>query len=124
MVEVLSHANMNYIAYSDESHITAHQHRSISVMSFAESASPSLHAALDEALRTSNVSEFKWKKLDSAKYRHCALKMVDALMKNLATWDVRIYTIVWIPTIADIRSRIAMIAQISNVCSSICTVQL
>jgi hypothetical protein len=86
---------MNFIAYSDESYITAHRYRSISTMSFAESASSSVHATLEQVYRSSDVREFKWKKLESAKYRHCALKMIDALMRNLATWNVRIDTIIW-----------------------------
>lgn len=86
---------MSFIAYSDESHITAHRYRSISLFSFPVASEDEIVQRLSEDLSSSNVSEFKWKKLDSAKYRHCALKLIDSVMDALLRMNARVDTIIW-----------------------------
>ncbi len=86
---------MEFVSYSDESHVTAHRYRSISMFSFPVLHIDEIEQRLINDLSSSNVSEFKWKKLDGAKYRHCAQKLVDTVIYAVRKLDARVDTIIW-----------------------------
>jgi len=86
---------MEYIAYSDESHVTAHRYRSIAMFSVPIQHKTEIVGRLTDDLSSSNISEFKWKKLDGAKYRHCALKLIDSVMHSVRRLNARVDTIIW-----------------------------
>ncbi len=85
---------MNFIAYSDESYSTE-RFRSIATFSFSEKVYGYIRSELLNILKESDVSEFKWHKLKDAKYRFCALKLVEAVIGFLGKYDVRIDVLIW-----------------------------
>jgi hypothetical protein len=86
---------MDFVAYSDESYIRAHRYRSISAITFPLSNEPEVLHALKSDLCSSNIEEFKWHELSSAKYRHCAIKFLNTIFENLSKYEIRIDTIIW-----------------------------
>ncbi len=50
---------------------------------------------LKELLNESNVKEFKWQKLKDAKYRFCAIKLINAVWDLIQSDDARVDTIIW-----------------------------
>jgi hypothetical protein len=85
---------MNFIAYSDESYLTG-RYKSIATFSFPEKAHSHIRSELFSILKDSDVTEFKWHKLKNAKYRLCALKLIDAVIGFLGRYDVRIDVLIW-----------------------------
>lgn len=85
---------MDYIAYSDESN-TGERFTSIASFSLRKDALSSVNAVLKQILTESNVYEFKWQKLKDAKYRHCALKFINAVWKFLGSAEARVDVLVW-----------------------------
>jgi hypothetical protein len=71
---------MNFIAFSDESYSTAERYRSIATFSFPEENHKYVRGELTGILKDSNVSEFKWHRLKDAKYRFCAMKLIQAVV--------------------------------------------
>jgi hypothetical protein len=63
-------------------------------------------------LGESDVSEFKWHKLKTAKYRFCAEKILDALFGALQSFDARVDVVIW--DICDSRHRIADRDDVAN----------
>lgn len=86
---------MDFVAYSDESHIRAHQFRSISVVTFPLSNEPEILRSLETDIGSSDIQEFKWQKLRNAKYRFCAIKFLNTTFENLSKYDFRIDAIIW-----------------------------
>lgn len=86
---------MDCVVYSDESYVTAHRYRSIAAFSFPVRHGEEIVDRLSNDLSSSDVSEFKWKKLDGAKYRHCALKLIDSIIHIVQNLNARVDTIIW-----------------------------
>lgn len=86
---------MKYIGYADESYITNNRFRSISFFSFNSEQKEMLNSVLYEILVISDVKELKWEKLKSAKYKFCALKVLDSIFDHIETASIRIDTIIW-----------------------------
>src|SRR6266516_2834685 len=86
---------MRYVAYSDESNITAVRYRSICAFSFPLEEVHFVTSGLQEILQDSGVTEFKWEKLRSAKYRFCALKFIDHVVSCCRQSRWRIDVVVW-----------------------------
>ena len=86
---------MRYVAYTDESNITAVRYRSICAFSFPLEKLQSVTSALQGILQNSDVTEFKWKRLGSAKYRFCALKFIDHAVNCCRQSGWRIDVVVW-----------------------------
>jgi hypothetical protein len=85
---------MNYFAYSDESYVKD-RFRSIATFSFRAEYHARLDAMLIDILNGSNISEFKWHKLKDAKYRFCAIKILDELYNCLHKMDARVDVLIW-----------------------------
>jgi len=86
---------MEYTVYSDESYVSAERYRSIAAVSLPLNLAEGIHADIASILKSSGVKEFKWKKLNDAKYRFCALKLIDYLLDNLHKQGIRIDVIIW-----------------------------
>lgn len=86
---------MNYILYSDESYIVAERYRSISSFSFHTKYKDYMSKNIFEILNDSDVTEFKWHKLSSAKYRFCAEKLIRLIMSELYSKNLRIDVLTW-----------------------------
>ena len=83
-----------FVLYSDESYYRD-KYRSICAISTDINIASKFGEDLKKILEESNVKEFKWKKLRSAKYRFCAIKfmekIIDLARKNLLRVDVLIW---------------------------------
>jgi hypothetical protein len=103
---------MNFVAYSDESYLTAERYRSIATFSFPAEKHKCVRSELTGILNNSNVSEFKWHKLNNAKYRFCALKFIESVMVFIQKHDARVEVLVW--DTHDSRHRIPQRDDIAN----------
>lgn len=86
---------MKYIVCSDESYISAERHRSIAAISFPQNNNEFINKCLFDILQESGVSEFKWRKVRSAKYMFCAEKFINFILDNVDQKQIRIDTIIW-----------------------------
>jgi len=84
-----------YCAFTDESYITAERYRSIATFSFSREFYNDVSTALCEMLQESDVTEFKWKKLESAKYRLCAEKIINYVLAELYSKEFRVDVLIW-----------------------------
>ncbi len=84
-----------YCSFSDESYASAERFRSISSFSFPTENLQHINDDLYKLLKNSSVSEFKWQKLRSAKFRFCAKQIIDYIINNVHKYKFRIDTIIW-----------------------------
>jgi hypothetical protein len=85
---------MEYVSYSDES-ATGERFTSIASFSLSQNALPVVNQGIRQLLASSSVREFKWRKLKDVRYRHCALKLLDAVWEYLASAEARVDVLVW-----------------------------
>lgn len=85
---------MEYTAFADESGI-GEWLTSIASFSFRSDALSAINDRLKGLLAESDVREFKWQKLKNAKYRLCAVKLLDAIWSLLGTTDARVDVLIW-----------------------------
>jgi hypothetical protein len=90
----VSRSRMDYIAFADESGI-GEQLTSIASFSFRSESLPAINDQLWGLLAGSDIREFKWQKLKNAKYRFCAVKLLDVVWSLLGRADARIDVLVW-----------------------------
>lgn len=95
---------MFFTAFTDESYIDAERFRSICVFSLPTQQREIIENEISHILKESNVKEFKWKKIKDAKYRFCAIALIDFILNNIAKYGFRIDVIVW--DISDSRHNI------------------
>jgi hypothetical protein len=86
---------MPYHAYGDESYISAERYRAIGIFSFPAIYAADIRRDLEGLLTQANVSEFKWNKVSSAKYRFCALALIKHVFENLAARRYKVDVLVW-----------------------------
>ena len=86
---------MNYIAFCDESYTSAERYRSIAVFSFKEDSLEIIDKSLISLLKKSNVKEFKWQKLRTAKYFFCAKHLTEYLLDSLEENKIRMDILTW-----------------------------
>jgi hypothetical protein len=86
---------MEYTVYSDESYSSAERYRSIGAVSIPRCSTEEISNDIASILISSGVHEFKWKKLKDAKYRFCALKLIDYILQNINPQSLRIDVITW-----------------------------
>jgi hypothetical protein len=86
---------MDFKAYTDESYINANRFRSIACCSLAASSLEKVNEDINNILSESGVSEFKWKKLTSARYRLCAEKLISYTLKSIGSDNARIDVVIW-----------------------------
>ncbi|MEW6526351.1 MAG: DUF3800 domain-containing protein [Spirochaetota bacterium] len=84
-----------YIMFTDESYITDSRYRSLSAFSFKKSKYKEFCNSIRSIMLESGIKEFKWQKLKDAKYYFCAEKLIDFVLNNILTFDLRVDTIVW-----------------------------
>lgn len=86
---------MKFEIYTDESYITGERYRSIAAFSLIADYTDAIHKKLNCILDESGVKEFKWQKLKDAKYKFCAIKLIDFLLENIANYDLRVDVVIW-----------------------------
>lgn len=86
---------VSFGVFSDESSHTNARFRSICALSIPAEYVVEVQNELSKLLDGSNVSEFKWQKLRSARYRECAKKLIDYLLTQLIPYKTRLDTLIW-----------------------------
>jgi len=86
---------MEYTIFLDESYISAERFRSISAFSMPKIYFDQINDELKELLDDSNVKEFKWEKLKDAKYRFCAIKLINLFINHVFLNNLRIDSVIW-----------------------------
>lgn len=85
----------DFAAFSDESRHTDAQYRGIACISLPAAHVATVQADLSGILRESEVHEFKWHDLESARMRFCALKLIDYLLDIMIPNDARVDVLIW-----------------------------
>ena len=87
--------NCTHVAYSDESHHNHGVHRALGVISLTLDNSTTLSEEIRKLNIDSDVTEVKWKKIDSAKYRFAAEKIVNACTEYARMSKLRVDVLIW-----------------------------
>lgn len=99
-------------AYADETHYNIGRFRAVAVVSLRIGDAKSVSFKLKQILEECRVSEFKWHKLNSAKARFAAIKIIDLMLGLIHEKRVRIDAITW--DIEDSRHKINNRSDIRN----------
>lgn len=86
---------MKYVVYIDESGTAESRYTSIAACSLPAENWKSVVTELEDIVTTSNIKEFKWQKLKSAKYRFVAHKIIDLVISKVRSHEMRIDVILW-----------------------------
>lgn len=108
----MNQARVTHVGFSDESNWNKGRFRSLGLVTCALSSLKDLEAELSALLRESNVSEFKWKKLDGAKERFAADKMCEFAVHHACSGKLRVDVLIW--DIQDSRHNIPERDDIAN----------
>ncbi|MCX8000633.1 MAG: hypothetical protein N3A69_17070, partial [Leptospiraceae bacterium] len=84
-----------YVAFTDESYITASRYRSISALSIPKSNYQTIFHDAEKILKDSRVNEFKWSELKSKNDYECAEKLIRLVLNNISSSSLRVDTILW-----------------------------
>ena len=107
------HPTPTHIAYADETHYNIGRHRGIALVSLKYENAAGLNSELRNILQDSSITtEFKWHKLDTARYRFAALKMLTYAIENASRGILRIDILTW--DVEDSRHRITGRDDIAN----------
>jgi len=87
--------SITHIGFSDESNWNMGKYRSLGFISMALSDFNHLSNELTILLQESDINEFMWKKLRTAKYRYAALKMCDFTINYACQSKLRIDVLLW-----------------------------
>lgn len=85
----------DFVSYSDESGTGGERHTCMASVSFKHEKLEEIHSKLSIILSDSDVNEFKWQKLKDAKYRCCAIKLLDYFWDLIGHADARMDAIIW-----------------------------
>lgn len=84
-----------HIAYADETKYNTGRHRGLALVTLRQKDDGRLSGELRKLLQESGVSELKWRRLDSAKDRFAALKMLDCAIKRAVEGLLRVDALTW-----------------------------
>lgn len=84
-----------HIAFADETNYSNGRYPGIGVVTLAISDFDAIQSSLADLLRESNVSEFGWKNLKSARYKFAALKMITFAVEQCREGRMRIDVLTW-----------------------------
>lgn len=84
---------MTHQAFSDDSASPSRRYESLSLVTMGRDKAEPISEEIRRLLQESDVSEFKWNKVSSAKYRFAAEKIISTVFSALA--DIRVDTIIW-----------------------------
>jgi Protein of unknown function (DUF3800) len=93
--EELAKIKPTHVAYADEANPNFGRFRSVAAVSLKIDDCKNCKDKLNQILEESNVSEFKWHKLSSARYRFAAIKIIDLMLSLIEEKLIRIDAIIW-----------------------------
>lgn len=88
-------ASPSHIAFADEKGYNAGRYRGISLVSIEARHIDSCRKDLNRLLCESEVREFKWERLGSARERFAAIKLLDFVIEKINNRIMRIDTLIW-----------------------------
>src|ERR1700730_16838291 len=77
-------------AYADESHYNCGRHRAVALLTLRQVAAVSYTRQIGEILTASNVGELKWNRLNSARARFAAQKILAVILDGASRSKVRV----------------------------------
>lgn len=101
-----------HVAYTDETQYNVGRFRGIALITLRREDKDRLSSELNRLLKESEVSEFKWEKLASARERFAALKILDYAVKNSINGELRVDILTW--DIEDSRHKVKKRDDIAN----------
>jgi hypothetical protein len=84
-----------HLAFTDESCHNTGRFRGVGLVTIAERDCESLRSEVTAVLRSSEVQEFSWKDLRSARYRFAAMKLLSLVTDNAHPSPLRIDVLTW-----------------------------
>src|SRR5690242_3567358 len=84
-----------HIAFADETHHNVGRYRGVALISMPYDLAALASHDVRHLLTQSDVSEFKWSKLRTAKTRFAAMKLLDYVIAHAITGDLRVDVLTW-----------------------------
>lgn len=84
-----------HVAYSDESQWNTKRYRALGMVTLCAPQADAASVEFDAVLRDSNVREFKWTNLSTARHRFAATKLIDEAFKCIDARCLRIDVLIW-----------------------------
>ena len=91
----MSDTSITHVGFSDESYYEKGRFRSLALVTLEDESLKTVEASIKSLLQESGVREFKWKRLDSAKSRFAALKIIDYCVDLACQRKLRVDVLVW-----------------------------
>ena len=88
-------SKVSHVCFSDESNWNDGRHRSIGMVSLPADSLECLEAELASLLRSADVNEFKWTKVNGFHLKSVAEEMCDFAIKHASLSRIRIDVLVW-----------------------------
>lgn len=88
-------ATTSHVAYADETHYNIGRYRGVALITLSQKHVVDAKAELHHLLAESEVAEFKWKRLDNAKRRFAAIKMVQWTIRKCLEGVLRVDVLTW-----------------------------
>ncbi len=82
-------------AYADESHYNCGRHRAVALLTLRQSDAVSYTTEIGEILAASNVGELKWNRLNSARARFAAQKILAVILDGASRSKIRADVLLW-----------------------------
>jgi len=95
MISLRQTNQISHCAFSDEASYNVGRFRAIGMISIPISSLDEMDKDVQRILKKSNINEFKWKKLKSAKMYHGAIKLIDYFMEVVLQEISRIDVLIW-----------------------------
>lgn len=84
-----------HLAFSDESSYNEKRFRSLSMLTIEKNLKEKMETSIQKIYSESNVSILEWKKIESAKDRLCAIKVLDFLFPIFQQGNIKVDIIIW-----------------------------
>jgi Protein of unknown function (DUF3800) len=82
-------------AYADESHYNCGRHRAVALLTLRQADAVSYRREIGEILAASNVGELKWNRLNSARARFAAQKILAVILDGASRSRIRVDVLLW-----------------------------
>jgi len=95
MIKESKVSKISHCAFSDEASYNIGRFRAIGMLSLSVSSLEEYEREVQKILKESNIREFKWKKLKSARMYYGAIKLIDHFIESAKRGISRIDVLVW-----------------------------
>lgn len=88
-------SSITHVAFADEKGYNEGRYRGIALVTLPQQNLNRFRCEIQSLLKESNVREFKWEKLASARERFAALKLIDFAIDKTSFGSLRIDALIW-----------------------------